>query len=52
MKEVLDVFLKYILPFVIAYILNVVMNKLFSKERLRGKLHLIFLKGINIRILL
>lgn len=46
MKEVLDIFLKYILPFVIAYILNVVMNKLFSKERLRGKLHLIFLKGI------
>lgn len=46
MKEVLDIFLKYVLPFLIAYILNVVMNKLFSKERLRGKLHLVFLKGI------
>ncbi len=46
MKEVLDIFLKYILPFVIAYILNIVMNKLFSKQRLRGKLHLTFLKGI------
>ena len=46
MKEVLNIFLKYILPFVIAYVLNVVMSKLFSKERLRGKIHLIFLKGI------
>ena len=46
MKEALDIFLKYVLPFLIAYILNVVMNKLFSKERLRGKLHLVFLKGI------
>ena len=46
MKEVLDIFLKYILPFMIAYVLNIVVNKLLSKERLRGKLHLIFLKGI------
>lgn len=46
MKEVLDAFLKYVLPFIVAYVLNLVMNKLFSKERLRGKLHLIFLKGI------
>ncbi|WP_029233441.1 mechanosensitive ion channel family protein [Butyrivibrio sp. VCB2006] len=51
MKEVLDVFLKYILPFLVAYVLNLVMNKLFSKERLRGKLHLIFLKGIIMAIL-
>lgn len=46
MAEVLNIFLKYILPFVVAWILNLIMGKVFSKERLRGKLHLIFLKGI------
>ena len=46
MAEVLEIFLKYILPFIVAYILTLVMNKFLSKEMLRGKLHLIFLKGI------
>lgn len=46
MKEVLAIFLKYILPFIVAYILNLILNKYLSKELLRGKLHLMFLKGI------
>lgn len=48
MTEVLNFFLKYVLPFIVAYILNFLMNKFLSKEMLRGKLHLIFLKGIII----
>ncbi len=44
--DALQAFLKYVLPFLVAYILNLLMNKFVSKERLRGKLHLIFLKGI------
>ena len=51
MIVVLQFFLKYILPFVVAYILNMVMNKFLSTEMLRGKLHLIFLKGIITAIL-
>ena len=46
MNEVLAFFLKYVLPFIVAYILNLVLNKFLSKELLRGKLHLMFLKGI------
>ena len=46
MKEALSIFLKYILPFIVAYILNLILNKYLSKELLRGKLHLMFLKGI------
>ena len=46
MKEVLEIFLKYVLPFLVAYFLNMVLNKVLSKKTLRGKLHLIFLKGI------
>ncbi len=46
MAEALEIFLKYILPFIVAYILTLLMNKFLSKEMLRGKLHLIFLKGI------
>ena len=48
MQDVLAIFLKYVLPFIVAYILNLLMNRFFSKELLRGKLHLIFLKGIII----
>ena len=44
--DALQAFLKYVLPFLVAYVLNILMNKFVSKERLRGKLHLIFLKGI------
>ena len=46
MKDVLDIFLKYVLPFIAAYLINIVMNRFLSKELLRGKIHLIFLKGI------
>ena len=34
------------LPFLAAYIINLVVNKFLSKETLRGKIHLIFLKGL------
>ena len=50
MKDVLDIFLKYVLPFIAAYLINIVMNKFLSKEFLRGKIHLIFLKGIVLAI--
>ena len=43
---VLENILKYVLPFVLAYVVNLVLNKYISKERLRGKIHLIFLRGI------
>ncbi|WP_034443971.1 mechanosensitive ion channel family protein [Butyrivibrio sp. AE2032] len=46
MKEFVDIFLKYVLPFIVAYFLNLVLNKVLSKELLRGKIHLIFLKGL------
>ena len=46
MMEALDIFLKYVLPFIIAYVLNIVVGKVFSKKRLSGKIHLVFLKGI------
>ncbi len=46
MKEVLDIFLKYVLPFLVAYFINLIVNKFLSKQVLRGKIHLIFLKGL------
>ena len=46
MKEVFDIFLKYVLPFLVAYFINLIVNKFLSKEVLRGKIHLIFLKGL------
>ena len=46
MKEALDIFMKYVLPFLVAYFLNLIINKFLNKKTLRGKLHLIFLKGI------
>ena len=46
MKEVLDIFLKYVLPFLVAYFINLIVNKYLSKEFLRGKIHLVFLKGL------
>ena len=46
MEEVLSVFLKYVLPFLAAYLINLLVNKFLNKNTLRGKLHLIFLKGI------
>ncbi len=46
MKEALDIFLKYVLPFLAAYVLNLLINRFLNKETLRGKIHLIFLKGL------
>ncbi len=46
MKDALDIFLRYILPFVVAYVLNLVLNKVLNKNTLRGKIHLVFLKGL------
>ena len=51
MNEALEIFLKYALPFIVAYFLNLILNKFLSKERLRGKLHLIFLKGIILALI-
>lgn len=51
MNEVLEIFLKYVLPIIVAYFLNLILNKFLSKERLRGKLHLIFLKGIILALI-
>nr|WP_297705619.1 mechanosensitive ion channel family protein [uncultured Butyrivibrio sp.] len=51
MMEALDIFLKYVLPFIIAYVLNIVVGKVFSKKRLSGKIHLVFLKGIIIALI-
>ena len=50
MEKVMELFLKYALPIVVAYILNMILNKVLKKERLRGKLYLIFLKGIIIAV--
>ncbi len=46
MEEILTYFLKYVLPFILAYLTNLIINKFFSKDRLRGKIHLVFLKGL------
>lgn len=48
MKEVLDFFLRYALPLIIAYVINIVLNAILNKNTLRGKLHLMFLKGLII----
>ena len=51
MKEVSEIFLKYVVPFIAAYFLNIILNKFLSKKMLRGKLHLIFLKGIILAVI-
>jgi small-conductance mechanosensitive channel len=51
MNQALDIFLKYALPLIVAYFLNLILNKFLSKERLRGKLHLMFLKGIILALI-
>ncbi len=50
MNEVLNVLLKYVLPFVAAYVINLVVNKFLDKNTLRGKIHLIFLKGLVLAV--
>ncbi|WP_024865438.1 mechanosensitive ion channel family protein [Butyrivibrio sp. FCS014] len=50
MNKVLEFTLKYVLPLLVAYVINLVLNKVLKKERLRGKLFLIFLKGIIIAV--
>ncbi|MBR1670144.1 MAG: mechanosensitive ion channel family protein [Butyrivibrio sp.] len=47
-KEIFSAFLKYVLPFLAAYILNMLLNRYLSKQFLRGKIHLVFLKGLII----
>ena len=44
--EILEYGSKYVLPILCAYVINLLLNKYISKERLRGKIHLIFLRGI------
>lgn len=51
MNDALSIFLKYILPFLVAYVLNLLINKFLNKKLLRGKLFLIFLKGIIIAVI-
>lgn len=50
MNKVLEFTLKYVLPLLVAYVINLILNKVLKKERLRGKLFLIFLKGIIIAV--
>ncbi len=50
MEKVLEYLLKYVLPFLAAYLINLLLNKFLNKDTLRGKLHLIFLKGIIIAL--
>ena len=48
-KELMDVlmfFLKYILPLLVAYILNLFVNKYVSNKMLGGKAHLVFFKSV------
>ena len=51
MKEVLDIFLKYVLPFIVAYFINLIVNKYLNKNTLRGKIHLIFLRGLILALI-
>ena len=46
--EILEYFLKYAFPLILAYFISLLINKYISKERLRGKIHLVFLRGILI----
>ena len=48
--EMLKFFRGYILPLLLAYIVNLLIIKYISKERLRGKIHLVFLRGIIIAL--
>ena len=48
--KILKLFLRYILPLLLAYIVNHLIIKYISKERLRGKIHLVFLRGIIIAL--
>lgn len=48
--EMLKFFRGYILPLILAYIVNLLIIKYISKERLRGKIHLVFLRGIIIAL--
>lgn len=50
MNKVIEFTLKYVLPLLVAYVINLILNKVLKKERLRGKLFLIFLKGIIIAV--
>lgn len=50
-NDIIQAFLKYVLPFIVAYVLSIVLGRFLSKERLRGKIHLIFLKGMIISLL-
>ena len=38
--------LRYIVPFAAAYLVDLLVEKIFSNERLRGKLHLVLLRSI------
>ncbi|MBO4456406.1 MAG: mechanosensitive ion channel family protein [Butyrivibrio sp.] len=44
--KVLNFFLKHILPFIVAYALNLYANKYISIKMLRGKVYLVFFKNI------
>ena len=51
LREALAIFLKYFLPFIVAYILNLILNRILNKNTLRGKLHLMFLKGLILALI-
>ena len=48
---VIDCFISYALPIILAYVINLLIVKYISKERLRGKIHLVFLRGIMIAVI-
>ncbi|MBP3199951.1 MAG: mechanosensitive ion channel family protein [Butyrivibrio sp.] len=51
MKDILEIFLKYVLPFIVAYFINLIVNKYLNKNTLRGKIHLIFLRGLILAVI-
>ena len=48
---IIDYFTSYALPIILAYVVNLLIVKYISKERLRGKIHLVFLRGIMIAVI-
>ena len=46
MSEELEIGLRIVLPLVGAWLINIAISRLFDRERLRGKLHLVFIRSL------
>ena len=46
MQKILTQILQYAGPFIVAYILNLVLNKSMSDEKMRGRLHMVLLRSL------